>query len=84
VWINVPMGCDAAELDTGSRPGTIGVLCGCDVALWQREAGAAGAVFAAPADPALARLLVNSCGVARARQIESSRARITVIWSISI
>ena len=36
---------DAAESETGSRPGTIGVPYGCDMALWRREAGAACAVY---------------------------------------
>ena len=37
--------CDAAEAETGSRPATIGVPYGCDMALWRREAGAACVVF---------------------------------------
>ena len=36
---------DAAEWETGSRPRTIGVPYGCDMALWRREAGAACAVY---------------------------------------
>jgi acetylornithine deacetylase len=36
---------DAAESETGVRPGTIGVPYGCDMALWRREAGAACAVY---------------------------------------
>jgi len=36
---------DAAESETGSRPATIGVPYGCDMALWRREAGAACGVY---------------------------------------
>jgi acetylornithine deacetylase len=36
---------DAADSLTGSRPGTIGVPYGCDMALWRREAGAACVVY---------------------------------------
>jgi acetylornithine deacetylase len=37
--------CAAAESETGTRPGTVGVPYGCDMAMWRREAGAACAVY---------------------------------------
>ncbi|MGA9277841.1 M20 family metallopeptidase [Ilumatobacter sp.] len=54
---------DAAESESGVRPGTIGVPYGCDMALWRREAGAACAVYG-PGDIAHAHAVDEQVSIA--------------------
>ena len=70
---------DAAESETGSRPGTIGVPYGCDMALWRREAGAACAVYG-PGDIAHAHAVDERVSIAEvaatARVLEAAVRRL--------
>jgi acetylornithine deacetylase len=70
---------DAAEAETGSRPGTIGMPYGCDMAMWRRVAGAACVVYG-PGDIAHAHAVDEQVSIAEialiARVLEGAARRL--------